>query len=141
MYKVQINWKFPYESGWDDLSNVCFPTYQKAFDKLSHASNLSRVCAPLRVIDDNNNVILRYFPAYDDRLPGALHRRTQEVAYDLWDKAGRPECDGTEFWSAAELYMAHNRDFGFRLGNFTEEEINLYSWKKELMDLHAFCVE
>ena len=33
----------------------------------------------------------------------------REQAYLLWHKAGRPECDGVEYWTAAEKeWISHN---------------------------------
>jgi hypothetical protein len=125
-YWIQINWTFPRE-GWSTVSNE-IPDLEKAFTALKNKSNLSRVCAPLRIIDDEGNVHGRYHIECDWRLPGCLWRRTQEQAYKLWEDAGKPNSDGKDFWFEAERQLIEKQDEGIREGDFTEEEKRQYFW-------------
>lgn len=124
-YKVQINWRFPDENGWATVSKEV-STLEQALKKLEYDSNLARVCAPLRVIDDDLVVHARWNTECDWRLPGCLWRRTQERAYKLWKDANPSDNDSEKFWFEAERQLLEEQDNGLREGDFTQEEIDMF---------------
>jgi len=133
-YKLQINWHFPEERHWATIGE--FSELTKGLARLKHDSDLSRVCAPLRLIDEANVVHQRYYPEYDYRLQGCFYRNTKQLSHQLWEKAGSPECDGTEFWFEAERQLNEVADTGLREGDFTEEEIETKAAANEQFKLY-----
>jgi hypothetical protein len=58
---------------------------------------------------ENKNIIQKTFESifgesYFAKIPEESEIR--EKAYSLWEKAGRPESDGVEFWTQAEKELA-----------------------------------
>ena len=68
-------------------------------------TDLARIVCPVRIVDSVGHVYRYYDPEEDMRLPGPRWRKQQKIAYNLWEEAGRPEGDGTEFWEKAEALI------------------------------------
>lgn len=111
-YSVQSNWSWPrdYKNGWKTISSdraghQVFQDLEVAFRNLKHNADLARCICPMRVMDSHGRVYRIYDPEKDTRLPGCRHRMIQRNAYLLWEKAGSPQSDGTEFWAKAEAEL------------------------------------
>ena len=127
MFKVQINWGHPnLENDWSTVGET--PTLERALKKLEYDSGLARIVAPLRVINETNYVYARYNPELDWRLPGCLWRRTQERAYQLWEKSNKNE-SSDYYWMLANQQLLEEKNEGILEGDFTQEELNMYEWR------------
>lgn len=40
-----------------------------------------------------------------------MSQKIQDRAYQLWEQAGRPQCDGAAFWQQAESELAHRKRY------------------------------
>ena len=118
-YSVQSNheclpWEPPPEFGWKTISSDRaghqeFDSLDVAIRAFEYNANLARCIWPMRVIDSEGKVYRVYDPESDTRLPGCRWRIIQKNAYYLWEAAGRPECNGEEFWLQAEQELPeHN---------------------------------
>ena len=48
-------------------------------------------------------------------------QKIRDRAYQLWQEAGEPYCDGSEFWFEAEAEVAAQWAADLTAGNFTEQ--------------------
>ena len=104
-YTYQTGWGVRDGDEWKDdawVNNSVYESLETAIKRLRHSSNLSRVCCPLRIIDETGKVYALYDPEEDMRLPGCRWRATERESKALWEAAGRPEGRDEEFWLKAE---------------------------------------
>src|SRR4051812_1366082 len=97
------------EEEWDDLYHHegwhtigCREDLEGGKASFIRHSNLARVIWLSRLLDSDGNVVVRYNPERDMRLPGCRWRMIQRNAYYLWESASKPMSDGVEFWLQAE---------------------------------------
>lgn len=48
-------------------------------------------------------------------------QQVRDRAYQLWQEAGQPCCDGSEFWLEAEQELCNQWAVDLTAGNFTEQ--------------------
>lgn len=103
-YTLESNWTFPRrDDGWEPSKAWRqFSDVEKAVKAIKHDADSSLVVSDLRVVDENGVVYAVYEVEKDMRLPECRWEATQRDAYFLWQAAGCPTCDGTEFWHLAE---------------------------------------
>jgi len=106
-YLVQSNHAGYHGHRWETISSDRaghqeFDNLDTAIRVLERNADMARCIWPMRVIDTDGKVYRGYDPAADTRLPGCRWEMVQKNAYQLWEAAGRPECNGEEFWFQAE---------------------------------------
>jgi len=108
MYSVQS--LVPGKHEWKVISSSraghqVFDNITSAFKTLRSNMDLARCIFPMRVGDEEGVVYYEYDPEQDMRLPGPRFRETSRRAYFLWERAGKPACNGEEFWYQAETEL------------------------------------
>lgn len=110
-YMVENNWCINVSpEGWRNINSnwgksAKIEELDRAKDILKYRSFLFRSIVPMRVVDDEGKIYCVYDPNFDTRILTSKYRLIEKEAYYLWEKAGRPNSDGKEFWFQAQLNL------------------------------------